>query len=66
MTENEKKQESKIGNSLFKFSVKTAYVGALLTLGPSLFIPGYIFKTMVVTGLLIYSGAVDNIVDCLL
>lgn len=51
-------------NSLTKLTVKTALIGSACFFAPALVATGFGIKILVVGGLFLYSGAVDNLINC--
>lgn len=53
-----------LANSLVKVSVKCVLIGSACYLGPTLFLTAAGIKGLIVGGLFLYSGAVDNLINC--
>lgn len=55
----------RFANSFAKLTVKTALIGSACMFAPTLLVSAYGIKTLILGSLFLYSGAIDNLINCI-
>ena len=58
--------DSRFTNSLAKLTLKTVLISTACIYAPTLIVTAYGIKTLIVGSLFLYSGAIDNLINCII